>query len=355
MKSHALRFSLGAALVLLATSASAQAAGKGKGSPTTPPAPAAPTAPRDAKPAPPVNSEENPWSKGISDENKAKARALLAEGNDEFVQDRHKEALEKYQLALAVWDHPAIAFNAVRALVRLDRPIEASDMLQRAMRYQAAPLGAEVFAEAQNYQRLLAGLVANVEVSCSEPATLSVDGEAVTCPGKRAFRLKPGRHTVAASQPGFVALSRVETLLAGDNPEIAVKLLSVEKATETRTRWATWKPWVVTGSGLALAAVGIGIEFQALSYRSEYAAAVRDQCSKACLPNELNDFAKDKDSKWRNFHIAGVSTIAVGGAVLATGVTLLVLNRPRARLREQPRVAIGFDVVSHGIMASGSF
>jgi hypothetical protein len=230
-------------------------------------------------------------------------------------------------------------------------------MLQRAMRYQAAPLGADVFAEAQNYQGLLAGLVANVEVSCSEPATLSVDGEAVTCPGKRAFRLKPGRHTVAASQPGFISLSRLETLVPGDNPEIAVKLLSVEKATETHTRWATWKPWVVTGSGLALAAVGIGIEFQALSYRSEYAAAVRDQCSKACQPSALPTATQDKDDKWRNFHVAGVSTIAIGGAVLATGVTLLVLNRPRTRLRlrEQSRVAVGLDVVNHGIMASGSF
>ncbi len=303
-----------------------------------------------------MSSDETPWSKGISNDNKAQARALLAAGNEEFVQDRHKEALEKYQAALAIWDHPAIAFNAVRALVRLDRSVEASDMLQRAMRFAAAPLGDEVFAEAQNYQRLLAGLVANVEVRCTQPATLSLDGESVTCPGSRGFRLKPGRHTIAGSQPGFVAVSRLETLVAGDNPAIEVKLMTVESATVTKSRWATWKPWAVTGAGLAVTSLGVLLEFDALSIRSQYAAAVRDQCSKACSPNDLDATARALDDRWRRREIAAISTLAVGGAVLAAGVTLLIVNRPKAHIKEQPRsIAWGIDFVGHGLVASGSF
>ncbi len=303
-----------------------------------------------------MSSDENPWSKGVSNDNKTQARALLAAGNEEFVQDRLKEALEKYQAALLIWDHPAIAFNAVRALVRLDRYVEASDMLQRAMRFAAAPLGDEVFAEAQNYQRLLAGLVANVDVRCKQPATLSLDGEPVTCPGTRGFRLKPGRHTIAASHPGFVAVSRLETLVAGDNPVIELKLMSIESATVTSTRWATWKPWAVTGVGLAVTGLGVLLEFDALSIRSEYSAAVRDQCNKACGPGDLDATALALDDRWRRREIAAISTLAVGGAVLATGVTLLILNRPRSHIKEQPRsLALGIDFIGHGLVASGSF
>lgn len=356
-----LRVSLGGLVLLLASNASAQTSRNTKAARPTAPA-AKPAQNPQPTPSPAgatssvASSDENPWSKGVSNENKTQARALLAAGNEEFVQDRHTAALEKYQAALVVWDHPAIAFNTVRALVRLERNVEASDMLQRAMRFAAAPLGDEVFAEAQNYQRLLASLVAKVEVRCAQPATLSLDGESVTCPGTRGFRLKPGRHTIAGSQPGFVAITRLETLVAGDNPVIDVKLMTIESATFTKTRWATWKPWAVTGVGLAVTGLGVLLEFDALSIRSEYSAAVRDQCTKACLPSDLDATAQALDDRWRRREVVAISTLAVGGAVLATGVTMLILNRPKPYIKEQPRsIAWGVDFVGHGIVASGRF
>ena len=73
--------------------------------------------------------------------------------------DKHREALAKYEDAVAVWDHPAIRFNMVRALIALDRPLEAYENLEKALAYGKDPLEDQVYSEAQNYQRLLEGLV----------------------------------------------------------------------------------------------------------------------------------------------------------------------------------------------------
>ena len=64
-----------------------------------------------------ADDAEKPWARGVSKERRAKAQALLERGNTAFLANRFKEALELYEEAVAAWDHPAIRFNAVRALV----------------------------------------------------------------------------------------------------------------------------------------------------------------------------------------------------------------------------------------------
>jgi hypothetical protein len=312
-----------------------------------------------AQPAPSA-TEQNEWSKGVSEPSKATARALLEEGNVSFTNDRFKEALDNYQKALAAWDHPAIAFNAVRALVQLDTPVEAFDMLERSLRFGQAPLGPDVFKEAQNYKRLLSNLVATVDVSCSQPATVTLDNVVVNCPGKQTFRIKPGRHAVAASQRGFIAMNRLETLVAGANDTIDIKLQTVATGYETKTRWASWKPWLVFGAGAVVVSAGIGLEFSARSLNDDYAAAARERCPSSCTAEQLNTpNLTSLDSKWRTQHGAALVTLGVGGAVLAAGATLLLLNRPISVERKNPATALQWqlqvDPTSAGLSASGHF
>jgi hypothetical protein len=306
-----------------------------------------------------TNAEQTPWNMGVSEQNKSKARESLADGNDHFVNDRYKEALTKYTQALTLWDHPAIAFNAVRALVQLENPVAAQTMLDRAMRFGVAPLGADVYAEAQNYKKLLNSLVATVSVSCKQPAQLRIDGEEVTCPGQQVFRLNPGRHSVVATQLGFAPISRTEVLLGGENPAMDIQLqpLQLEKTT---MRFPVWIPWLVTSAGIGMVGVGAGLELSSRNIKAQYATAVRVEClEQSCGgAHPLSEAAKSLDDRWKFRHGAAISTIAIASAVITTGVVLIVLNRPRRVQHDQqsrPSVSLSVDFSLHGLVASGRF
>jgi len=291
--------------------------------------------------APPAG--ETPWSRGVSDDAKARAQALLEEGNALIVQNLDKEALAKYEAALAVWDHPAIRFNMVRALINLDRPLDAQDNLERALVYGAEPLGADVFAEASTYQRLLAQQIATVTITCDQPAAaITVDGEPVgACPGEHPLRLRAGPHTIAGDGVGLIATTRREGLAAGANPAIAIHLRALVDVTVTRTRWATWKPWAVTAGGAVLGGVGAALIVSARGLRSDYQAALVRECGEvACRPDQLPVGTADLLDRAQFRDRLGIATAIAGGAAIAAGVVLVVLNRPYTVVERDAGLAI---------------
>src|SRR4051812_38973049 len=97
-----------------------------------------------------------PWVAGVSEDNKAAAKKLLAQGNELFLEHKYAEALDTFKQAIAKWDHPAIRFNIVRCLIQLDRPVDAAENLELALKYGPAPLEESVYAEAVAYKKLLA-------------------------------------------------------------------------------------------------------------------------------------------------------------------------------------------------------
>lgn len=296
-----------------------------------------------AQPTPTPAPGDTPWSRGVSDEARAKAQALLEEGNALIVQNLDKDALAKYQAALAEWDHPAIRFNMVRALINLDRPLDAQDNLERALAYGAEPLGPEVFAEASTYQRLLAQQIATVTVTCDQPAaTITVDGEPVgACPGAHALRLRVGPHTIAGDGVGLFATTRREGLAAGDNPAIAVHLRALVDVTVTRTRWAVWKPWAAVGGGAAVVGIGTALLVSARGLRNDYQAALVRECGElACSPDQLPVGTADLLDRAQFRDRVGVATAIAGGAALITGVVLVVLNRPYSVVERDAGLAL---------------
>ena len=244
---------------------------------------AAPVAADDAAPAPASN--ETPWSAGVTDEQRAAAQTLLDEGNGLYIQNLYRAAAAKYRAALAQWNHPAIRFNLVKALVSLDEPIEAAAELELSLAYDAAPFEPDVFAEVRNYQRLLAAQIALVEISCDQPGvSATFDGEPLICPGRSTHKVRPGRHTISGQGEGLLTQSRVETLAAGDNPVVEVRLIAIADATITRTRWAAWKPWVVVGGGAATLGLGTMLALSARSLQEDYREALRTECGEAGCP-----------------------------------------------------------------------
>lgn len=290
-------------------------------------------------------SVATPWSVGVTDEQKASAQALLDEGNDLYIQNRYRDAADKYRAALAAWNHPAIRFNLVKALVSLDEPIEAAAELELAVAYGDAPFEADVLAEVRNYQRLLAAQIAKVEVTCEQPGvSATFNGEPVACPGTSRHTVRPGRHTISGQGDGLLTQSRVETLVAGDNPTIELRLVAIADATITRTRWAAWKPWVVVGGGAATLGLGTVLALSARSLQDDYREALRTECGElGCAPGEVPDSLQALEGSYRFRDRLSIGLLATGGAALAAGVTLLILNRAYTVVPEQetaPSVAL---------------
>jgi hypothetical protein len=299
---------------------------------------------------------DSAWSKGVSTQERQTARGLLEEGNALYLQNLHAGALAKYVEALKHWNHPAICFNVARTLVALDRADEAVTYIKRALEYGAAPLGEEFFAEAQNYQRLLNGMVSEVEIRCKQPdMTVTFDTQKITCPSSTLVT-KPGKHSIAANKPGFVAWSSVEILSPGKAPVIEPVLTSIVDATVTKTRWATWKPWTVVGSGVAVFAAGAALQLSARSTRQKYIDALNQECSLSSCA-EVSTGTRELNDSWRFRDRLSVPTMAVGVALVVAGGVLLYANRSYTVVDESRsnRVSWTIDPLSHSVVASGKF
>lgn len=278
---------------------------------------------------------DTPWSEGIGEEQKQAAQRLLDEGNDHFVENRFTEALAKYQEAIGHWDHPAIRFNVVRTLIALDRPLDAYDNLERALAHGAEPLEAHVYTEALNYQRLLAGQIAELEVTCAQDGVaISVDGEAfLSCPGARTKRVLPGAHAIVGTRDGFMTATRDVLLLPGKHAPIEITLETVQEAAVTRQRWATWKPWAVAGGGAALAGLGVLLNVDAGAKMDQFVREVAARCTDTgCSDAELEGSLSDLESLAILENRVAIGMMIAGGAVVVTGITLVILNRPRTVL-----------------------
>jgi len=284
-------------------------------------------------------ARDKPWTRGVTDEAKARAKALLERGNELFVANQHKEALVMYQEALAAWEHPAIQFNAVRALVALDRPIEALDRVDKALEYGEAPLEEAVYAEALNYRRMLRNQVGTIVVTCTQPGvSVAIGGERrITCPGSITVRVRPGRHVVVGNSPTLMTGSTDVIVMGGATESVAIRLSSTNLG--QRTRWASWKPWAVVVGGGVLGGTAVVVRERTNRDADSLSRQVADQCDARCSPDQYRALgleALDAQIDRRNTY--WVSSAIVGGALTVLGISLVVLNRPT---HERPPIAVG--------------
>ncbi len=272
-----------------------------------------------------------PWAQGVSEAKKAEAQKRLEEGNVLFLAQRHKDALEKYQAAVAAWDHPAIRFNIVRCLILLDRPVEASENLVLALQYGAEPLEDQVYQEALSYQKLLANQTADVEIACDEHgAKVSLDGvPLMNCPGKEKRRVAPGQHNVVAIKDGYLTKQMQIVVVGGKVESVDVTMIPLSSAAKIVHRWPGWIPWVVFGGGAAVAGIGGIIKWDASQRMVDYDKRVAKSCAIVGCTSEmlesegLTDLKQSAEMRDK----VGISVLAVGATATVAGVVLLVMNR----------------------------
>jgi hypothetical protein len=274
-----------------------------------------------------ARADEPTWARGVSEDRKQHAHALLDAGNALFVDNNYAEALAKYREALAVWDHPAIRFNIVRCLILLERTIEAWDNLELALRYGAEPLEPTVFEEALAFRKLLAKQIGQLEVTCEQPGIkLVLDGAPLgTCPAHEARRLLPGPHAIVGSLAGYLTKSLEVVVVGGGRATAEISLVRLSDAARVTHRWPIWIPWLVAGAGAAVAGIGGLVEVKARSDQDLYQRSVARDCSMmACTPDPL--VAGLHDSAVSENRL-GIVAASLGLAAVVTGGVMLYLNR----------------------------
>jgi hypothetical protein len=150
----------------------------------------------------------------------------------------------------------------------------------------------------------------------------------LSCPGKIRRTLLAGEHLVVASMRGFLTHTRPLVLSPGSNHSEVIKLVSIESAVETRRRWKTWKPWTVVAGGAGVALLGGGLMALARSDMQRYSDSFAQVCPEGCPDQEIPESVSGLETRAKLENTIGISALALGGAGVAVGVVLVVLNRP---------------------------
>ena len=285
-------------------------------------------------------AETKPWAQGVPEAQQDKANAIFEEGNQLFAEQAHAPALEKYRAAVALWDHPLIRFNTAVTLIRLDRPLEAADELEKALRFGDAPFKKDLYQQALDYQALLKGRVGYVEASCDQQgAAVLLDGKPwFTCPGTQKIRVMAGEHAVVGSLSNYLTSSQRIVVTGGATVQEKVKLVPLDSAVILKYPYRRWIPYAITGTGAAIGLAGLGVWLAGRSQMNDFEDNFARDCPMGCMKNlsdkpllrDLRDSAELKGT-------IGVSMMIAGGAVTVGGIVMAILNRPERIL---PKVEV---------------
>jgi tetratricopeptide (TPR) repeat protein len=308
-----------------------------------------PTTVTDADLAKAARTDDRPWARGVSESQQKLALARFAEANAQLRDSLFVLAVASYRSALEAWDHPAIHYNLALALVNLDQPVEMHEELVKAMAYGEAPLDADKYERAVGYKTLVEKQIASVEYSIDiAGAVVTFDGtEVLTGPGTWSARVRAGNHAVAARAPGYLPTQLEMKLGGGEQVRLNLRLYTDAEVTRYKRRYPTWAPWAVAAGGVVLGGVGALLHRTALAGYDDYDAAI-DACAAADPSGGCSMPAPEVRAERRSADVKqalAFTGYALGAAALATGITLIVLNRPSAyRIDPEARGPRGLEV-----------
>jgi hypothetical protein len=276
------------------------------------------------------DNAQHPWLIGVSLPQQQAANVTFREGNVQLNDGLFVDAVAKYRDALKSWNHPAIHYNLALALLNLDQPIEVFEHLNAAVQYGAEPLEKDKFEHAKEYLLLVEKQLADIEVSCDKiGAKVSVDGKEVfIAPGTYSQKVRVGKHTFYADKAGYNARITAPYVGPGEKFRIELKLYTAEELTRYRRKWNnTWFPYAIAGAGVLVGLSAGALELSAQSSYDQFNARVA-ACNTATAgcATDTPGITKLRDSG-NTKRTAGFVGYGVAGAAVATGLTLLWINR----------------------------
>lgn len=301
-----------------------------------------------------AQADDRPWAAGVSADAQQQALAAYNEANQLFEDGAYARALERYQAALALWDHPKIHYNTAVCLINLDRSVEAYEQLQAALRYGAAPFDPATYKQAQLYEKLLAGKVAELSLELAQDgAEVSVDGKVVLArPGTTSLHVLAGEpHQLVAAKPHYETQTRAITLRPGEKSTLVIELHLLPPTRHVVRRWATWKPWAVLATGGAVAIAGGVLALDGKRKISAYDDAVNQMWTTDMTrpPMPAPSIVDGKNAGVTETRL-GIPALAVGGAIAAAGFVMVLANSPHV-----VTIAPALGAEQTGVTLLGSF
>lgn len=285
-----------------------------------------------------------PWDRGVSVEQRRRARALMLEGNRLIKIPLIAQAADKYREGLVLWGHPALHYNLGIALLNLVQPIEAYRSFQQALRHGPAPLGQDKFEQGKKYLAMLDGRLSRISVACDiAGAEVTLDGERLFIgPGEREEIVTPGRHQLVAGKRNHVPDTRQVTLSPGKRVRAVLVPRSMDELARRERRWAVWKSWIPAAAGAGLI-VGAGyLDWRSSSGFDDFDRGFEDRCRiRGCDGTDIPALVEQKESAEFQQGIA-LGLYIAGGVAVAASAALIYLNRERLTERQdlQPAFSI---------------
>jgi hypothetical protein len=275
------------------------------------------------------------WAQGVSKEEQAMASTLFQEGNVRLENSLFPKAIESYEQALKLWNHPSIHYNLALALVNFKEPLLLHDHLTEALRYGGQPLDSAKIARVHDLLKLVERQLTLVRISCEiAGATVRLNGEPLfVAPGHHEAWVLPGEYTFTVLKEGYPLNERKRTAVAGEELVLDYRIYTQEELTRYHRPWPAWRPWAVVGLGVALSGSGLLLHQQATDkYRRFDEAIARcssDNNGRGCLPSPE---ILSEQSHGNRFQNGALGSFSVGGAALTLGLTLVYFNRMQAEV-----------------------
>ena len=160
---------------------------------------------------------------------KAEARERFDRGLGLFEKGENAAALAEFKRAYELIPNAVVLYNMGLVYAAMNRPVEASDTLDRYLAQAGDKASSQQRAQATKVRDEQSARVARVLVVTDHPATVQVDGvEAGRTPMAEPLRVASGAHTIAALAPGYQPTRRELTLAGQVTETVTLALLPTE-------------------------------------------------------------------------------------------------------------------------------
>ncbi len=290
---------------------------------------------------------------------KTAARAQADRGYELFEAGDYVEAAQAFRLAEVIFHAPTLVFAIARCESKGGHLLEARELFKRVI---AEKIAASAPPEYRGAQESAQGELATVEARIAR-VIITVDGAAgrnvvvdlddvvvAASALSQPIEVDPGAHRVVVLLDGGPAEKRAVTVAEGARETVTIALAPppVVVAKAVAPPVAPPKPRdllapALISLGVGVAGLGVGAALGGVTLAKT--SAIRAHCVGDVCPRDQQDAAAGARTT------ATISTVAfvVGGAFVATGVTLLVL-RSRAQ-----KPSIGLGIGPGSVLAQGSF